>query len=550
MDEQSIFLGALERTSPEGVAKWLDSNCGNDRELRERIEGMLRSHLEANSFLEHPIDELMETACLAAGGKAAASGHASVLRSIGQRYGEIKGVALPDSDESPEDPVVRLSSPLVPKSDAEDRYQFLGEIARGGMGAVIKGRDTDLGRDLAVKVLLDDHKDKPEVIRRFIEEAQIGGQLQHPGIAPVYELGEFADHRPFFTMKLIKGKTLAALLSERDTPDQDQTRLLGIFEQVCQTMAYAHSRSVIHRDLKPANIMVGAFGEVQVMDWGLAKVLQTGGIADETKAANKPKDVSIIETIRSGGSQTSNGAAVGSQTRAGSVMGTPAYMSPEQAVGDAEILDARADVFGLGAILCEILTGSPPYVADDGHELLRMATRGDLDECHRRLKECSAGTELIELTHRCLASNPSKRFKDAGVVAGRITEHLESVAKKLKQAELRRKLTYVVAASLLLLVTSLGGGAVWLQAQENKAANEVAAAQQQRADEQEAANEQLQQTLYASKVQLAGSHLENGRIAVGNDILESLRSQKASADLRGFEWHYLKGLCRLPKETA
>ena len=221
-------------------------------------------------------------------------------------------------------------------------------------------------------------------------------------------------------MKLVKGKTLSALLSERESPDQDQAKLLGIFEQVCQTMAYAHSRSVIHRDLKPANIMVGAFGEVQVMDWGLAKVLQTGGIADETRAAQKPKDMSVIETVRSSGSATFGGVSVGSQTCAGSVMGTPAYMSPEQAAGDAELLDARADVFGLGAILCEILTGQPPYVADDGRELLRMAARGDLENCQQRLKNCSAHPELVELTQRCLASDPGKRFKDAGSVADRI----------------------------------------------------------------------------------------------------------------------------------
>ena len=550
MDEQSIFLGALEKTSTEEVAKWLDANCGSDREFRERVEEMLRSHHEANSFLERPVDELMEATCLATEGAAAASGHASVLRSIGKRYGAIKGVALPDSDGDPEDPVVRVSSPLVPKSDVDDRYQFLGEIARGGMGAVIKGRDTDLGRDLAVKVLLEDHKDKPEVIQRFIEEAQIGGQLQHPGIAPVYELGEFADDRPFFTMKLVKGKTLAALLSERETRDQDQAKLLGIFEQVCQTMAYAHSRSVIHRDLKPANIMVGAFGEVQVMDWGLAKVLQTGGIADETKAANKPKEVSIIETIRSGGSRTSDGAVVGSQTRDGSVMGTPAYMSPEQAAGEADMLDTRADVFGLGAILCEILTGSPPYVADDGHEILRMARRGHLGECQQRLKACSARRELIELTHRCLTSDPGKRLKDAGVVAGHITNHLESVARKLKQAEIRRKLTYVVAASLLLVVTSLGAGAVWLQAKETEAANHVAAAQHQRAEEKEAANEELRESVYVAKVQLAGSHVESGRMTEGLKILETLRPQREEKDLRGFEWHYLRRRCPVWKTVG
>ena len=129
-----------------------------------------------------------------------------------------------------------------------------------------------------------DHRDNPDLVRRFVEEAQIGGQLQHPGIVPVYELGTFADRRPYFTMKLVKGRTLAELLDGRQDPADDRPRFLAIFEQVCQTVAYAHARGVIHRDLKPANVMVGSFGEVQVMDWGLAKVLPRGGVADDATA--------------------------------------------------------------------------------------------------------------------------------------------------------------------------------------------------------------------------------------------------------------------------
>src|SRR5262249_26012042 len=132
------------------------------------------------------------------------------------------------------------------------------------------------------------------------EEAQIGGQLQHPGIVPVYELGTFPDRRPYFAMKLVKGRTLAALLRERNDPHDDLPRFLGIFEQVAQTVAYAHARGVIHRDLKPSNVMVGSFGEVQVMDWGLAKVLAEGGIADEQERASPPVEESVIRTLRSG----------------------------------------------------------------------------------------------------------------------------------------------------------------------------------------------------------------------------------------------------------
>src|SRR5262249_20823383 len=148
------------------------------------------------------------------------------------------------------------------------RFEVHGEIGRGGMGAVLRGRDPALGRDLAIKVLLTGCQGNADALRRFHEEAQIGGQLQHPGLVPVYELGAGGDGRPFFAMKLIDGQTLATLLQGRKSTADDLPRLLTVFEQVCQALAYAHARGVIHRDLKPSNVMVGAFCEVQVMDWG------------------------------------------------------------------------------------------------------------------------------------------------------------------------------------------------------------------------------------------------------------------------------------------
>jgi eukaryotic-like serine/threonine-protein kinase len=257
------------------------------------------------------------------------------------------------------------------------------------------------------------------VARRFIEEAQIGGQLQHPGIVPVYDIGRFGN-RPFFTMKFVKGLTLAALLGERTDPAADRPRLLAIAMQVAQILAYAHVKGVIHRDMKPANIMVGAFGEVQVMDWGLAKVLVEGGVADEeraTRAQEQPTDVTTIRTARSAGS-TGN---FGTDTEAGSLLGTPAYMPPEQANGDVALLDRRADVFGIGAILCEILTGKPPYVGRSGEEVRRKAATGDLADAHARLDVCGADAELIDLTSSCLAPEASDRPKDAQAVAEALT---------------------------------------------------------------------------------------------------------------------------------
>ncbi|MEO1530446.1 MAG: serine/threonine-protein kinase, partial [Planctomycetota bacterium] len=398
----SLFLAASEIEFKDERDAFLEQACGGDLSLREQIEQLLQSDQHAGSFLEKPAPGLDATiareaaeenrsASLDAGLSAAFSVHDavvvgdanhSVLKTLGNTLDEVPRVALRESQAQGDDPIARPNSPEIPQSESGSRYRLDGEIARGGMGAIIKGRDTDLGRDLAIKVLLDSHKDKPEVIQRFVEEAQIGGQLQHPGIAPIYELGQFADKRPFFAMKLVKGQTLSKLLANREDASDERGKLIGIFEQICQTMAYAHSRGVIHRDLKPANIMVGAFGEVQVMDWGLAKVLSSGGVADERTAHRQQVGETLIQTMRSMGSDAPGTVgSAGSQTQMGSVMGTPAYMPPEQALGEIDQMDERADVFGLGAILTEILTGKPPYVADDGTQIYRMASRGKLDDC-------------------------------------------------------------------------------------------------------------------------------------------------------------------------
>src|SRR5579864_1569284 len=222
----------------------------------------------------------------------------SVLDTITASIGPLPRVLLRDTDGGAEPPLVRPDA----ERDAEPgiRYRIDGEIARGGMGAVLKGRDPDLGRDVALKVLREDLRGNADMVRRFVEEAQIGGQLQHPGIVPIYELGAFADRRPFFTMKLVKGDTLAKLLGSRMGRSDDLPRFLAIFEAIAQTVAYAHARGVIHRDLKPSNVMVGAFGEVQVMDWGLAKVLPRGGVVDDATAGKVHREETVIATARSG----------------------------------------------------------------------------------------------------------------------------------------------------------------------------------------------------------------------------------------------------------
>jgi serine/threonine-protein kinase len=242
-------------------------------------------------------------------------------------------------------------------------------------------------------------------------------------------LGTLADHRPYFAMKLVKGRTLAVLLAERAGSAADQPRLLGIFEQVCLTMAYAHVRGVIHRDLKPSNIMVGSFGEVQVMDWGLAKVLPQGGVADD-KEAGSIRHETVIQTGR-----TSTDAEL---SQAGSIMGTPAYMPPEQASGDIDRLDERADVFALGSILCEILTGRPAFTGRTVGEIQRKAARGDLTDAFALLEACGADAELAGLARACLACEPEDRPRNAGVVTERLTAYLAGVQERLRTAELAR----------------------------------------------------------------------------------------------------------------
>jgi serine/threonine-protein kinase len=348
------------------------------------------------------------------------------------------------------------------------RYQLFSEIARGGMGTVLRGRDVDLGRDLAVKVLLQKHVHRPEVVRRFIEEAQIGAQLQHPGIPPVYDIGRFGE-MPFFTMKLVKGYTLAALLGQESDLAAERPRRLRIALQVAQTLAYAHAKGVIHRDLKPANIAVGAFGEVQVMDWGLAKILHEGSIADEDRAGcQQREEATLSRTARSSGSPDS----AGTQTEASPLLDTPAYMPPEQARGEIALLDRRSDVFGLGAILCEILTGKRPYVGGSAEEVRHKAANGDLADALLRLDGCGADQELLVLTKACLSPKAIDRPRDAQAVADALTAYLDGVQERLHQAEVaraveqakRRILACALAAMVLLVVTLCGGSWLWVKA--------------------------------------------------------------------------------------
>jgi tetratricopeptide (TPR) repeat protein len=325
------------------------------------------------------------------------------------------------------------------------------------MGAVWRAHDPELNRELAIKVLLVQWR--ADLERRFLEEAQVTGQLQHPGIPPIHEIGRLEDGRRFFAMKLIEGRTLDALLKERKSPEEELPRLLAIFGQICQTLGFVHSRGVIHRDLKPSNIMVGAFGEVQVMDWGLAKKC---GAQSVERGAHE--DGSALPAPRS----------PLDATQAGSVMGTPAFMAPEQARGEIDQLDERCDVFGLGAILCVILTGAPPFRGSNTQSFLEQSAERNLTDAFARLDRCTADRELVELARHCLDARREGRPRHGGEVAASVEAYQAGVQERLRRAELerasaeirsaeerkRRRLAIGLAGAIIGLLL-LGGLSLW-----------------------------------------------------------------------------------------
>jgi tetratricopeptide (TPR) repeat protein len=430
------------------------------------------------------------------------------------------------SDFSSSEPAagVRVAAAASPAPPSAGRYQLLLEIARGGMGVIWRAIDTTLGREVAVKVLQDKYAPDSGTARRFADEARITAQLQHPAIPPVHDYGKLPDDRPFLAMKLIKGRTLEELLRQRADPAAERGRFVAVFEQVCQAVAYAHAHNVIHRDLKPGNVMVGSFGEVQVMDWGLAKVLTD-------KAVPAAADTDLGETVGGTIIHGSDADSDASFTQAGSILGTLAYMPPEQAAGEIAKIDPRSDVFGLGAILTVILTGQPPYAGTDAEAVRVMAIRGDLASCLARLDGCGAEPELVALCKRCLAFGPADRPRDAGAVAEEIanlraateeraraaeTERAAALVKVAEQRK-RRRWQAAVAAAVVLIVALLGVGAWWRDHQSAERDKERAVAAERDRQEAAAALRHAEQVLSAGDLAAADLALELAENRLGAD---------------------------------
>ncbi len=305
----------------------------------------------------------------------------------------------PATNAEDDDPDRTASIAVGSATTGGQRFRILRPHARGGLGAIFVALDCELHREVALKQILEKHADDPDSRQRFVTEAEITGGLEHPGIVPVYGLGTYGDGRPYYAMRFIKGDSLKesierfhkneSLRKDAGRRSLELRKLLRTFTDVCNAIDYAHSRGVIHRDIKPANIIVGTHGETLVVDWGLAKAV---GRADPAV-----------------GEQTLAPSSSGSsETLPGSALGTPAYMSPEQAGGDLARLGPRSDVYSLGATLYCLLTGKPPIEGEDVGEILRAVQEGQF----RRpsLLDPTLDRAMEAICVKAMATQPEDRY--------------------------------------------------------------------------------------------------------------------------------------------
>lgn len=307
------------------------------------------------------------------------------------------------------------------------RYRLAERLGRGGMGTVYRVEDAELHRSVALKVL---HDPLPEAAatERLRQEARVLARLEHPGIVPVHDVGTLADGRTYYTMKLVEGQRLDEIAAE----DPPLPTLLRIFERICEAVAFAHAHGVVHRDLKPENVMVGSFGEVLVMDWGVARVRILEPAPQGVPESPHPEQPR----------EAANPEPTGKETLQGTVLGTPGYMAPEQARGDVAAVDHRADVYALGAILLFLLTGEPP------------------EETPRRQAEEAQPKGLAAVARRALAVRPEERYQDAAELGREVARYLagdavrahrETVFDRLKRTVYRYRTPILLVLAYLLM---------------------------------------------------------------------------------------------------
>jgi serine/threonine protein kinase/formylglycine-generating enzyme required for sulfatase activity len=354
-----------------------------------------------------------------------------------------------------------LLARLERKREIDPRYTPGEEVGRGGMGAILEVRDEELRRNLAMKVMLSKGARN---LARFVEEAQITGALDHPGVVPVHDLGLDAQGRLYFTMRLVRGRDLRHIIDlvHRGEAEWTFSRALEVVVKVCDAMAYAHSKGVIHRDLKPANVMVGNFGEVYVMDWGLARVLGREDLHDLRLRSTSGPETTVLFTQRSAQRDATPHSPL--LTLDGDVVGTPVYMAPEQAAGRASEIGPRSDVYSVGAMLYHLMAGCMPYAGQGAvsnhHEVLERVLEGPPQPVHLFARRVPA--ELAAICERAMAREPDARYADMRAMARDLRAYLDlrvvSAYRTGALAELRkwvarnRALSSSIAAAVLLVI--------------------------------------------------------------------------------------------------
>jgi serine/threonine protein kinase/WD40 repeat protein len=433
------------------------------------------------------------------------------------------------------------------------RYSQVSEYGRGGMGRVLLVHDELFGREIALKELLIPHDpdhEGPEpspmgeasgMLGRFLQEARITGQLEHPAIVPVYEIGRRLNGTFYYTMKLMRGKTLARAI--RDCKNlEERLRILPSILDLCQALAYAHSRRVIHRDIKPANAMIGEFGETVLLDWGLAKIQGTKDVYSDK----------LRETLRSLKLKEPEKTP---RTQAGEAIGTPHYMPPEQARGEIDKLDERSDVYSMGAMLYETLTGKPPFDGETARSIINQV----LNDEPRSIEALAPGTppELIAICRKAMAKRPEARyqtmlelrddlvrFQTGAFVQSYRYNPREAITLYYRQHRVRLN----AAAAAIAVVIAVGIWSyisIWQARELEKKQREAAETAQGEAEmargqaevakgEAEMSREKTEEQGYLTKIHLAQSYLQQGELEAANNTLWSTRE-----DLRGWEWGYL-----------
>ena len=340
----------------------------------------------------------------------------AALSSIGSLREDLKSISDPEiaatltivsANRGMDDPDAATTHAVGASSSAGARFRILRPHAKGGLGEVSVAHDDELNREVALKEIQERYADDTSSRSRFLLEAEVTGGLEHPGIVPVYGLGQYADGRPFYAMRFIRGDSLKEAVDSFHKADHlnasDRSlalrKLLGRFVDVCQAIEYAHSRGVLHRDLKPGNIMLGKYGETLVVDWGLAKFPSAG---DEAEGASEPM------------LRPSSGTSA-APTQIGSAIGTPAYMSPEQAAGHIDQLGRSSDVYNLGATFFYVLTGQPPVSGASVDEVLQRVREGAIAD--PRDVDPETPRALTAVCRKAMAFDPAERYASAAALA-------------------------------------------------------------------------------------------------------------------------------------